>query len=189
MKKSLIALIATAALALTACSTSTSTSTDAGGDTGTSPAVTVTDAWVKAVDDGMTGAFGIVTNETDADVTIVSAATDAAAMVQLHETVVDASGATAMQEVDGGFTIPAGGTLTLEPGGNHLMLMDVADPLQPGDQVTVTLTLSDGSTVPFDAVVKEFTGAQESYAPSMDGMDHGSASPSSDVPSSGADGS
>ncbi|MDN4472307.1 copper chaperone PCu(A)C [Demequina zhanjiangensis] len=168
MKKSLIALAATAALALTACSTDTETGSDG---TDAAASLTVADAWVKAVDDGMTGAFALITNGTGDDLTITGATTDAASMVELHETVMDDAGATVMQEVDGGFTVGAGETFTLEPGGNHLMLMGVTAPLEPGAEVSMTLELADGSTVPFTAVVKEFTGAQESYAPESEDMD------------------
>ncbi len=148
------------ALAVTACST----------DSAAEPAesLTVSDAWVKAVDDGMTGAFALIENGGDEAVTIVGATTDAASMVELHETVADDSGNTTMQEVDGGFTIEPGETLTLEPGGNHLMLMGVTDALEAGAEVTVTVELEDGTAVPFDAVVKEFSGAQEEYTADMD---------------------
>ncbi len=164
-----------AALTLTACS-----SADAGDpSTETASTLTVSDAWVKAVDDGMTGAFGLVENTTDEAVTIVGASTDASPMVQLHETVADSSGNTTMQEVDGGFTVEPGETLTLEPGGNHLMLMNVAEPLKAGAEVDITLELADGTSVPFSAVVKEFTGAQEEYTADMDmdETDHASMSP------------
>ncbi|WP_083980158.1 copper chaperone PCu(A)C [Demequina salsinemoris] len=161
-------LVAAAALigsafALTACST------DAEAET--SEPLTITDAWVKAVDDGMTGAFALIENTSDEAVTIVGATTDASSMVQLHETVADESGSTTMQEVDGGFTIEPGAALTLEPGGDHLMLMGVADPLEAGADVDITLELSDGTELPFTAVVKEFSGAQEEYSADMDGMD------------------
>ena len=39
------------------------------------------------------------------------------------------------------------------------MLMNVVRPVQPGDQVTVTLTFSDGTTSAFAAIAKPFTGA------------------------------
>ena len=105
-------------------------------------------------------------NDSDHDITIVGASSDAATMVELHE-VVDA----VMQQVDGGLTIPAGGELTLQPGGFHLMFMGIPAPLMAGDEVSVTLELEDGSTLPFTAVVKDFTGADEEYAGDMD-MDH-----------------
>lgn len=126
-------------------------------------AVTIADAWVKAADDGMSAAFGVLSNGSAAAVTVVSAASPASATLELHETVAGTDGQMAMREVDGGFTIPAAGTLALEPGGNHLMLMDLAAPLLPGDEVSFTLTFSDGSEREFTAPVKDFAGANETY--------------------------
>src|SRR5699024_11675022 len=48
--------------------------------------VTVTDPWVKAAEDGMTSAFGIITNTTDTDLTLVSVTTPASNEVELHQT-------------------------------------------------------------------------------------------------------
>ena len=94
---------------------------------------------------------------------IVSAATDAAPRVELHETLMADDGSMIMSEKDGGFAVDAGGDLTLEPGGNHIMLMGVTDPLEPGATVSITLTLADGGTFTYDALVKDFTGANEEY--------------------------
>ena len=160
----LTALLSTVVLAssLAACSGTPSASDDG---------IVVTDAWVKSVDEGMTAAFGVLTNTTDADVTLVAASTDASPMVELHETLTDADGSSMMQEVDGGLTISAGDSLTLEPGGNHLMLMGITEPLIAGDDVTLTLEWSDGSTQEIVAVVKDYSGAQEEYSHDVDGMD------------------
>lgn len=111
----------------------------------------------------MTGAFGEITNSSGTEVRIVGATSDAATELQLHETTEDAGGGMSMKQKEGGFTIPAGGTLTLEPGGNHIMFMGLTEPLLAGQQVRITLALSDGSTVDVDAPVKDFTGANESY--------------------------
>jgi copper(I)-binding protein len=51
----------------------------------------------------------------------------------------------------------------LAPGGDHIMIMDLTAPIRPGDQVEVTLALSDGSTIPFTALAKETTGGEENY--------------------------
>ncbi|ROO85987.1 hypothetical protein EDD29_3544 [Actinocorallia herbida] len=125
-------------------------------------ALTVTDPWVKIVDKGMTAAFGTLKNTTGADVTVASAATPASAVVELHEVVGD-GGEMQMQPKEGGFVVPAGGSLELEPGGLHLMLMDVQEPLKAGAEVAFTLTLSDGSKIEFTALAKEFKGGNENY--------------------------
>lgn len=51
----------------------------------------------------------------------------------------------------------------LEPGGDHLMIMDLSRPVQPGEDVTITLELDDGSTMDVVSTAKEFSGADEDY--------------------------
>lgn len=126
-------------------------------------AITVEDAWVKAADSGMTAGFGTIDNASDADVTVVSVASASSPMMELHETVANESGESVMREIEGGFVIPANGHLHLEPAGNHIMMMDLPAPILAGDDVTFTLTFSDDSTLEFDAVVKDYAGANESY--------------------------
>lgn len=126
--------------------------------------VTVADAWVKAVDEGMTAAFATVDNASDTAATIVSATSAAAATVELHETVADDAGQMTMREKEGGLVVPAAGELLLEPGGTHLMLMGVTAPLRAGDEVTIVLTFADGSSTPVTAAVKDYAGADENYS-------------------------
>ncbi|WP_137844642.1 copper chaperone PCu(A)C [Microbacterium sp. 2FI] len=154
-------LLTAAALALTGCASSTA------GAESTAPtagdAVTIPDAWVKSAESGMSAAFGELTNDSAMDITVVAATSEASPMIELHETVEDDSGEMVMRQKDGGFVIPAGGTFDLEPGGNHIMLMDLADPIQAGGEVTFTLTFSDDSTYEFTAPVKDYAGADENY--------------------------
>lgn len=166
------ALVAISLLALTGCAGTTAPAESESARAGDS--VTIEDAWVKAADEGMSAAFGTLTNTGSDDVTVVSAETAASSMVELHETVENESGEMVMREIDGGFVIPAGGTLLLEPGASHIMLMDLAGPLQAGAEVTVTLTFSDDSTYEFTAPVKDYSGANENYedGDEHDGMDH-----------------
>ncbi|WP_022888744.1 copper chaperone PCu(A)C [Agromyces italicus] len=124
--------------------------------------VTVEEAWVKAADDGMTALFGNVVNGGAADVTLVGASTDAAETAELHETV-ESDGTMQMRQKEGGFELPAGEAFALEPGANHVMLMGLTGPAQAGDEVTVTLEFSDGSTLDVTAPVKDYAGANEQY--------------------------
>ncbi len=153
-------MLAVCALALTGCAstTATPTPTAAAGDS-----VEISDGWVKAADSGMSAAFGKLTNDSDHDVTVVSATSEASQMLQLHETVEDSDGQMMMQEKKGGFVIPAGGSLDLQPGGNHIMLMDLTAPLKAGDDATFTLTFSDDSHYSFTVPVKDYSGANENY--------------------------
>ncbi|MFC0004852.1 copper chaperone PCu(A)C [Micromonospora siamensis] len=126
-------------------------------------ALGIRDPWVKAADKGMTAAFGTLVNDGDADVTITGAATDVSPM-ELHEMTMK-DGKMVMQPKKGGIVVKAHSRATLEPGGDHLMLMNLAKPVRAGDELSFTLTFADGRTQTFTAVAKPFTGAQESYAP------------------------
>jgi copper(I)-binding protein len=170
----LAAVVAVSLLALTGCSTAPASSGTSSNSTTAGDAVTIEDAWVKATDDDMSAAFGTLTNSGSTEVTIVSAETDAAGMVELHETVENESGEMVMREIEGGFSIPADGTLLLEPGANHIMLMGLTGALAAGDEVSVTLTFSDDSTYSFTAPVKDYSGANENYEgdDEHEGMDH-----------------
>lgn len=161
------ALLAAATLALAGCA---STTPEASAAVPAGDAVSITDGWVKSAESGMSAAFGELVNDGDADATVVSVTTEASSMLELHETVENEAGEMVMREIEGGFVIPAGGSLALEPGGNHIMLMDLAAPLVAGDEVTFTLTFDDDSTYEFSAPVKDYSGANETYE---DGeMDH-----------------
>lgn len=63
-------------------------------------------------------------------------------------------GMMSMQPVDS-IDVPAGATVALEPGGYHVMLLDLAGDLVAGDTVELTLTFGDGSTQDVAAEVRE----------------------------------
>ncbi|MCC3281328.1 copper chaperone PCu(A)C [Arthrobacter caoxuetaonis] len=149
----------------------------------------VSGAWAKAAEaDGMTGAFGTLENTGVEDITVVAASSPSAGMVELHEMAMGADGAMTMQEIEGGFTVPAGGEYVLEPGGSHLMLMQLEAGLLAGDTVDITLELADGSTLDVQATAKDFAGANETYAPETGHGDagHGDAGHTDDGHTHGA---
>ena len=136
-----------------------------GGGALSAEGLALVDPWVKAAEEGMTAAFGTLANDTGRDLQLIAASTPSAGMVELHETASDGSGGMSMQEKEGGFPVPDGGELVLAPGGDHLMLMDLPAPLQPGDEVELTLQCEDGTELTVTATVKDFAGAQEHYEP------------------------
>lgn len=154
------ALVAISLIALTGCAPADSPAPSArpAGEN-----VTIDDAWVKSADEGMSAAFGTLANAGPDDVTVVSVASDASSMLELHETVENDAGEMVMREKDGGFVIPAGGELELAPGANHIMMMDLTGPLTAGSEVSFTLTFADDSTYEFTAPVKDYSGANENY--------------------------
>ena len=164
-------LLAAAALTLSGCAPTATPAAEA-KSSAAGEAVTISDAWVKSAESGMTAVFGTLNNPTDADVTLVSATSKAADRAELHEVTENDSGSMEMRAVDGGFVIPAGGSMDIQPGGYHIMLMGLTDPLQAGEDVTVTVTFSDDSSYEFTAPVKDYSGANENYDDIQ--MDHDS---------------
>lgn len=150
--------VAAPLLVLTACGDD--------NDTPTSEAdqLTVSDQWVKAAPDGMTSAFGTFTNTGDRQVRIVSASSAVAASTELHE-VVESGGTSTMREKKDGFAVPAGKSLTLKPGAEHIMLMGLKQPITTGESVQIELRFADGSTQTVTALARDFSGNQEDYQP------------------------
>jgi copper(I)-binding protein len=76
---------------------------------------------------------------------LISATSTVAGTVEIHEHV-NEGGVMKMRRVDG-LAVPAGGSVTLKPGGYHLMLMDLKRPLKQGDKLQLTLTFEKAGTV------------------------------------------
>lgn len=66
--------------------------------------------------------------------------------VQVHEMKLDGD-VMRMRPVPGGIPVPAGGSVTLAPGGYHLMLIGLKRPFVAGGRVPVTLRFARGGTM------------------------------------------
>jgi copper(I)-binding protein len=117
--------------------------------------ITVTGVWMREPAEGQTrtAAYGTITNDGEADVTLVSASVPFDATVEIHETIMGDDGSMQMQEVPEGFVVPAGGSFTLEPGGPHIMLIDI-DPADITGTIDVTMVFDDGTEVTVGAPVR-----------------------------------
>jgi copper(I)-binding protein len=98
-----------------------------------------------------------ITNPGEAPVTVTAVSSPDFDSAELHRTVLE-DGVASMQPV-AQLEIPASGSITLEPGGLHLMLFNPRQPLQAGDTVTLILSHSDGACVTLSAPVVRRTGA------------------------------
>jgi copper(I)-binding protein len=137
---------------------------------------TASDVWIKAVpqvmgDMGMTALFGVIENSSDEDIMIVGGTADTSLTLtplQTHETATNDAGEMVMQEVKGGIVIPAHGSVTLKPGGYHVMLLDLLKPIAVGADVVATINFSNGTSLEITAVARDIANAQESYDPNAD---------------------
>ena len=109
--------------------------------------------WVTLPASGGTtaSAFVSVDNPTMYDIYLDSASADVAGKVEFRQA--DASGAIkpeAMKNV----TVPAYGSLEMDPKGVQLVLSDLKRPLKDGETVTLTLSILYGATLQVPATVK-----------------------------------
>jgi periplasmic copper chaperone A len=70
---------------------------------------------------------------------LLGATTDVADGVEIHQTAKDGD-SVAMRPLTEGLTVLAGGTTTLEPGGDHLMLIGLREDLVAGDRFLLSLS-------------------------------------------------
>jgi copper(I)-binding protein len=164
IKKALVALSALTLVSatLTGCAT-------ASGSVDGHDELHFSDGWVRVSEysdhvDGMTGAFATIENHTDHDVTLVGGSAEIANMVEVHE-VVMIDKEMKMQAKDGGILIKAGESVTLEPGGLHVMLMGLKKPILEGDEVTLTLDFEGYDDQTFTWPAKASLSGDETYEP------------------------
>ena len=101
--------------------------------------VTTTDAVCRPTPNGrpMTGCY--LTLTASRDDRLVAVSSPVAGEGQIHEMKV-ANGMMSMAELEDGLALPAGEAVALRPGGNHIMLIGLKQPLVAGEQVSLTLT-------------------------------------------------
>ena len=87
----------------------------------------------------MSAGFLVLTNNTDEAIRITSVTSPQFGSIELHETTIE-NGIARMRKVDE-LLVPAGGSVTLERGGKHLMLMQAGE---LGESVSLQLYDDEG---------------------------------------------
>ena len=100
-------------------------------------------------------AYLSVTNSGAAD-RIVQASSPQAARVELHTHDMDGEGVMRMRQVEA-IDLPAGETTALQPGGLHIMLLELESPLVEGDTFPLILTLEEAGAVELEVQVEAVT--------------------------------
>jgi periplasmic copper chaperone A len=108
----------------------------------------ITKAWSRATPGGakIAGGYLTIENKGSAPDRLISGSGDFAAKVEIHEMAMN-NGVMTMRALDKGLAIEPGKTVKLAPGGYHLMLMDLKQPLKQGDKVPVTLEFEKAGKV------------------------------------------
>jgi hypothetical protein len=92
--------------------------------------------------DAVSAAYMLLRNTGDSADRLIAAACDCAALVQIHLSVME-GGMMQMNEVEG-VDILAGESAVLEPGGYHVMMMELQQDFVPGEAIFLTLTFESG---------------------------------------------
>ncbi|MEN8040705.1 MAG: copper chaperone PCu(A)C [Actinomycetota bacterium] len=117
--------------------------------------VAIDDPWGRTSPKVATNAaFYMSITGGDADDTLVSASADVCGMVELHETVMN-DGVMSMQHLPAGIPVPAGETVSLEPGGLHVMCMNKTAELEIGQMVSVDLVFETADPMTVDVEIRD----------------------------------
>jgi hypothetical protein len=104
--------------------------------------ISVTDAWARATMPGQPVSGAYMQIRSDADARLVSVSSPAVPRVEMHEMKMDGD-VMRMREVKA-IELPKGKTVSLEPGGFHIMLMNLQKPIAAGDVIPLILTVESG---------------------------------------------
>lgn len=115
--------------------------------------VSVTDGWARArVPTARAGgAYVTLTNTGAAPDALIAAASPVADVVEIH-THRHVDGVMRMEQVES-VPLPPGETVTFQPGGLHIMLIGLREPLTEGKTFPVTLTFQTAPPVSVDVQV------------------------------------
>jgi hypothetical protein len=138
----LVVFLAAAGLAVSACAPA-------------HPGIGVEGAWARpAQSAGTTAVYLVLINSGENADRLLRASSPAAPSTEIHETVLMSGDVVHMQPVSA-VEIPAGGRVELAPGGLHLMLVGLANPLAAGDRFPLTLTFENAGDLEIEVEVRQ----------------------------------
>jgi copper(I)-binding protein len=122
-------------------------------------AVEVTDAWARATPGKAENGAVYLTLASSAPDRLTGLATPIAAKAELHMMTME--GSVMKMRPLAGIDLPAGQKVTLKPGGAHIMLVGLKQPLRPGQSFPLTLYFAKaGASEVTVTVAKAGTGTQ-----------------------------
>jgi copper(I)-binding protein len=122
----------------------------------------ISSPWSRATPAGSQVAAGyvVITNKGLSAERLVSFTTDLAGQPEVHE-MSNEGGVMKMRPLSKGLVIPAGGSVKLEPGGYHLMLLQLKKPLTAGQRFKATLVFEKAGPVEVEFEVRAIGAGQQ----------------------------
>lgn len=108
------------------------------------------------------GGFLKITNTGTTPDRLVSATSTASSKAEIHEMKMDGN-VMRMRELDKGLEIPAGATVELKPGGYHLMLIGLKEPLKEGAKMPLTLVFEKAGKIDVELSVMAIGAMPKSH--------------------------
>jgi copper(I)-binding protein len=123
----------------------------------------ITNAFARATPPGakVAGAFMSIENQGRETDRLVSASSPVAGLVEIHEMAMD-GGMMKMRAIKG-IDVRPGATVDLKPGGYHVMLEDLKQPLKQGEQIPVLLTFEKAGTVEIKVRIEPMGAAAHAH--------------------------
>ncbi len=120
--------------------------------------VVVEDAWVGEVPPSspVAAAYMTIKNEGNADDKLLSVTSSISGSSMIHQTVIDEQSVAKMEMVDA-LVIPAGKSVVLKPGGTHVMLMDLKEPVTGKEKIELDLKFENAGDIKVEAPVKSLS--------------------------------
>lgn len=136
---------------------------------GSPPQISVADAWARPspMMAGNGAIYMQLNNSGGSPDALVSASTDVAEVVEIHETVIenDVMKMHPVQKIE----VPADGMAMLQPGGYHVMLINLKKQLEPGSKISVTLNFEKSDPMTIEAEIKDMGAMDGNGDMKMDG--------------------
>ena len=107
----------------------------------------ISDAWVRATPPGkmMTAGYASLENVSKDVITITGVSAEIAGHTSLHETRIERDRSTMRPVAQ--LSIKAGESVSLKPGGLHIMLMKLSEPLSDGQNIDICLELENNDSL------------------------------------------
>ena len=108
----------------------------------------ISQPWSRATPKGAASGAGYMTltNKGAAPDRVSCVSDDASAQCQIHTMTMEGA-VMKMRPVEGGLEIKPGESVTLKPGGNHMMFLSLKHPLEQGGTVKATLKFDHAGTI------------------------------------------
>jgi copper(I)-binding protein len=116
--------------------------------------IDIADIWARpGIKRGNSAVYMVIRNNDTLPDTLYNAESDIAKKVEIHMTMKHEGGRMGMHKVDY-IVIPPKGELKLEPGGYHIMLINLNKPLRGGNRINLTLYFKRAGKIEITTEVK-----------------------------------